>query len=119
MTICSNCGANIGPEERFCGVCGARQTREDGALSSTGGVPTDEQQGMVSRYSERFADGNSTIAPPEVRSAGTDKGTGSLPESSQFPADTSRAGEVPERRSKPKTLSAGKVLNNRYEIVRR
>jgi len=121
MTVCINCGANLGPEENFCGVCGARQTREDSLLSSTGGVPAGDRQGMVSHYSEKLADGNSTIAPPEEESAITDKGTGSLAvaESLQFPGETSRAGEVPERRSKPKALTAGKVLNNRYEIVRR
>jgi len=118
MTLCLNCGANIGPEENFCGVCGAHQKREHGALSSTGSVPTGDHQGMVSHYSEKLADGNSTIAPPEEESAVTGRGTGSLAESSQFPGETSR-GEVPERRSKPKALTAGKVLNNRYEIVRR
>jgi len=119
MTLCLNCGADIGPDENFCGVCGAGQKREDGALSSTGGASIANQQGMVSHYSEKLADGNSTIAPSEEEPAVTGRGTGSLAESSQFPGETSRAGEVPERRSKPKALTGGKVLNNRYEIVRR
>jgi serine/threonine-protein kinase len=47
------------------------------------------------------------------------RGTGGLNESEDNSSKTSRADEVPDRRPKPKTLVAGKVLNNRYEIVRR
>src|SRR5690242_13664207 len=102
MTLCFSCGANLAPEENFCGVCGARQKREDSTLSSTGGVPAGDQQGIVSHYSEKLADGNSTLAPPEEESAVTGRGTGELRESLQSPGETSRSGEVPERRSKPK-----------------
>ena len=42
-----------------------------------------------------------------------------LKESDEFSSRTSRADGQPDRRSKPKALAAGKVLNNRYEIVRR
>src|SRR5207245_2796331 len=118
MTLCSKCGANIGPDENFCGTCGMRRQRDD-ALGSTFGVPTGDQQGAVSHYSQKLADGNSTIAPPEDESAVSRRGTGELAESSQFSGETSRTGETPERRSKPKALTGGKVLNNRYEIVRR
>lgn len=118
MTLCCECGAGIGPDENFCGVCGARQKREDSLPAMPGVVPIADQQGMVSHYSEKLADGNSTIAPPEEESASTHM-TGELAESSQFPGETSRSGEVPERRPKPKALTGGKVLNNRYEIVRR
>ncbi len=119
MTSCYKCGASIGPDEKFCGTCGARQQRDNNAPGATGGVATGNQSGMVSHYSEKLADGNSTIAPPEEKSATINKGTGQLAESSEFPGETSRAGETPERRSKPKALTAGKVLNSRYEIVRR
>ncbi len=119
MVPCSNCGASIGADENFCGVCGGRQARDGGSLSSTGGVSTDSQQGLVSHYSEKLAEGNSTIAPAEERPAANEHGTDELAESSPFPGETSRADEVPDRRPKPKALTAGKVLNNRYEVVRR
>jgi eukaryotic-like serine/threonine-protein kinase len=118
MTLCSECGATITPNEKFCGACGARQEREDSALASTGGVPGGDQMGAVSHYSEKLADGNSTIVPPEEESAAA-PGTGEIVESAEFSSATSRTGEVPERRTKPKALGAGKVLNNRYEVVRR
>ena len=95
-----------------------RQQRDD-ALGSTFGVPTGDQQGVVSHYSQKLADGNSTIAPPEDESAASTRGTGELAESLQLPGETSRAGETPDRRPKPKALTGGKVLNSRYEIVRR
>ena len=40
-------------------------------------------------------------------------------EDSQSVGATSRAGASEERRPKPKALVAGKVLNHRYEIVKR
>jgi len=119
MIQCTNCGADIGADENFCGVCGARQTGGDSSLASTGEVSTDSQQGMVSHYSEKLAEGNSTIVPADEQAAADQHGTDELGESSQFPGETSRADEVPDRRPKPKALTAGKVLNNRYEVVRR
>src|SRR5205809_82506 len=110
MALCSQCGANIAADENFCGTCGARQTGEPGDLSASGGP---SQAGVVSHYSEKLADGISTIAPPEESEADT----GHLAEDT--PSATSRAGEIPDKRPKPKALSAGKVLNHRYEIVRR
>jgi serine/threonine protein kinase len=118
MTLCSDCGATIAPNEKFCGACGAQQKREDSALASTGSAPGGDQMGAVSYYSEKLADGNSTIVPPEEKAAAA-PGTGEIVESAEFSSATSRTGEVPERRTKPKALGAGKVLNNRYEIVRR
>jgi serine/threonine-protein kinase len=119
MIPCTNCGADIGADENFCGVCGARQTRGDGSPSSTGEVSTDSQQGMVSHYSEKLAEGNSTIVPADEQAAVDQHGTDELAESSPLAGETSRADEIPDRRPKPKALTAGKVLNNRYEVVRR
>jgi len=72
--------------------------------------------------SERFA--NATQSEKLAVEASTGRaiqraGTGEMPASEEFPSLTSRGDEPPRRRSKPKALAAGKVLNNRYEIVRR
>src|ERR1041384_2950057 len=122
MTACINCGANIASEENFCGTCGARQTRDPMGVSGIGGASHSEGDGMVSHYSQKLADGNSTMAPSEelrTPSAPSAKGTGELAESEESPGEPSRAGDAPPRRQKPKALAGGKVLNHRYEIVRR
>src|SRR5256885_610550 len=119
MTACIHCGANIASEENFCGTCGARQTRDPMGVSSAGGTSQSGEDGMVSHYSQKLADGNSTMAPPEDKRGQSAKGTGELMESEESPGETSRAGDAPPRRAKPKALAGGKVLNHRYEIVRR
>jgi serine/threonine-protein kinase len=53
----------------------------------------------------------------KINSAPSLRGTGDLNEDSS--SKTSRGDSVPDRRPKPKALVGGKVLNNRYEIVRR
>ena len=119
MTLCCECGAQIGPDENFCGSCGARQKRDDSGLSAAGAALADTQQGGVSHDPEKLAEGNSTLAPPKKESAPVAPRTGQLADSAEFSSNTARADGVPERRSKPKALAAGKVLNNRYEVVRR
>src|SRR5438132_13296652 len=119
MPACINCGANIASEENFCGTCGARQTRESVGVSSIAGTDKPGDDGMVSHYSQKLADGNSTMVPPEDERGPLAKGTGELMESEESPGETSRAGDAPPRRTKPKALAGGKVLNHRYEIVRR
>src|SRR6184192_2268508 len=119
MTACIHCGANIASEENFCGSCGARQTRDPMGVSSAGGTSQSGEDGMVSHYSQKLADGNSTMAPPEDKRGQSAKGTGELMESEESPGETSRAGDAPPRRVKPKALAGGKVLNHRCEIVRR
>src|SRR2546423_6759039 len=118
MTACIHCGANIASEENFCGTCGARQTRDSMGVSSIGGTSQSGAEGMVSHYSQKLADGNSTMTPEEGKGASA-IGTGPLVESEESPGETSRAGDAPPRRQKPKALAGGKVLNHRYEIVRR
>jgi serine/threonine-protein kinase len=74
---------------------------------------------MVSHYSEKLADGNSTVVPPEADAVTSVAGTGELTDSAGFSSKTSRVDDVPGKRQKPKALGAGKILNSRYEIVRR
>jgi serine/threonine protein kinase/uncharacterized OB-fold protein len=125
MTLCCECGASMVPDENFCGTCGARQRHDDTpVVSSSKGVVataeavTGDQQGMVSKYSQLAADGNSTWG--EAKTGETPApGTGELAESPEFSSMTSRVDDVPEKRQKPKALAGGKILNHRYEIVRR
>src|ERR1044071_4202663 len=119
MTACINCGANIASEENFCGTCGARQTRDPMGVSGIGGTSQSGDGGGVSHYSQKLGDGNSTMAPSDELRKQSAKGTGELAESEESPGETSRAGDAPPRRQKPKALAGGKVLNHRYEIVRR
>ena len=119
MPACTTCGANLAPDENFCGTCGARQTHDPMGVSSAGGTSQSGEDGMVSHYSQKLADGNSTMAPPEDKRGQSAKGTGELMESEESPGETSRAVDAPPRRAKPKALAGGKVLNHRYEIVRR
>ena len=75
-------------------------------------------QGEASQRSRSF-DGERTLEPSRTAQAASAHGTGGLNETDNSPSKTSRADEVPGRRAKPKALASGKVLNNRYEIVRR
>jgi len=124
MTLCCKCGAHLEPDENFCGVCGARQVRNDGGLAPAGIVadhvqPHPAPPGRGSQLSQSF-DGERTLEPSSKNNPMTSaRGTGGLNDSEDYSSKTSRADEVPDRRPKPKTLVAGKVLNNRYEIVRR
>src|SRR5207244_11691370 len=52
-------------------------------------------------------------------SATESSGTGEMAESEEFSSLTSRGDEPARKRSKPKSLAAGKVLNSSYDIVRR
>src|SRR5437763_1053296 len=38
MPACTTCGANLAPDENFCGTCGARQTHDPMGVSSAGGT---------------------------------------------------------------------------------
>src|SRR5512138_3300760 len=108
MPACVECGADVALDENFCGGCGARIKIEEPL-----GTPVDPD------LSKSLGVGGSTLVPVAANS--TPVSTGDVAESAEIGA-TSRAGDstAPARRStKPKALSGGKVLNNRYEIVRR
>ena len=133
MTTCCECGASVAPDENFCGSCGARRPNDDTPLVSRSGSAgsgsvgnessADNTAGIVSHYSNKLAEDGSTwmedqpnTAPP---AADGNRHTGEIAESAEFSSKTSRAGSVPDKRPKPKALAGGKVLNSRYEIVRR
>jgi serine/threonine-protein kinase len=124
MTFRCACGATIGADENFCGTCGARLQRDDTPIVSGGaeveaeaGASSAEQPGIVSS-DPQLAAGNSSFREANTLEKAA-PGTDELAESVEFSSMTSRGDDVPEKRQKPKALAGGKVLNGRYEIVRR
>ena len=104
MPACKECGADVALDENFCGSCGAP-------------VKTDEplaESALQSDLAQSIGVGGSTLVPSVEES---DAGTGEVSEPEI--GATSRSSEGSSRRSKPKALAGGKVLNHRYEIVRR
>ncbi len=125
MNVCGECGAGLRADESFCGKCGARRPLDDSSGASRSGSvnPTapGDASGIVSNYSNNLADNGSTWTEQEASSApaAASRGTGEIAESDEFSSKTSRTDDVPDKRPKPKALAGGKVLNGRYEIVRR
>jgi tRNA A-37 threonylcarbamoyl transferase component Bud32 len=129
MTCCE-CGATLAPEENFCGSCGARRQGDDtavasnsGSVSPAAGAESENPNLIVSNYSHKLAEDGSTWfeedPQAEPKPVAESRGTGEIAESAEFSQKTSRADAVPDKRPKPKALAGGKVLNGRYEIVRR
>jgi serine/threonine protein kinase len=133
MTLCCECGANIAPGEIFCGHCGARQQPHDdtpvvsdsgnvaadsGSVSTEAAAVAEDQKTGVPGNSEKPA-GEGTTSIEEETGPTPASGTAELVESAEFLPMTSRTDDVREKRQKPKALAGGKVLNHRYEIVRR
>ena len=111
MAVCIQCSAAINADENFCGVCGSRQDRV-GSSSS----PDVTENVQHDTYPAGMKDVPNQERPTSMSSQ---RGTGELNEDSEIASRTSRTGEAPARRSKPKALEAGTVLTHRYEIVRR
>src|SRR6184192_1725394 len=107
MAVCHQCGATTG-NEKFCGVCGVRVAIETAATLPP--EPAPDAQPSASAEAPQ---------PPRAErptSMSAQRGTGQLePESGA--SETSQPSTA--RRSKPKALESGKLLNNRYEVVRR
>ena len=120
MTLCSACGANVAPNENFCGSCGAPQPLDDTPVSNAGSTDakavTEEPKAKANEYSDNLALGDTWGPAGEVESAA---GTGEIAESEPISSATSRADAGEKRKPKPKTLPSGKILTGRYEIVRR
>lgn len=117
------CGATLEPNENFCGSCGERRHRDDSPLGSqsqsVSRVTGDPNP--ISNYSNKLAEGSTWTEgeTPESQSKIESRGTGEIVSSAALSPGTSRADAVPDKRPKPKALAGGKILNNRYEIVRR
>jgi serine/threonine protein kinase, bacterial len=116
MAPCSECGANLAPEESFCGSCGARQSQR---LAESSDESVDRMEAI----------GGSTHIPSESNVAATDleqsqpvPGTGELSEAeaeAELVSATEAVDGTPGRKTRSTALPPGKVLNSRYEIVRR
>ncbi|PYS28416.1 MAG: hypothetical protein DMF75_18885, partial [Acidobacteria bacterium] len=114
----------MAPDENFCGTCGARQQRDDAPVVSGGidleatadniEIPVESQGSLIAEPSDKLV-----VEATAPSSASQSSGTGEMAESEEFSSLTSRGDEPARKRSKPKSLAAGKVLNSRYEIVRR
>ncbi|OLD24781.1 MAG: hypothetical protein AUJ04_08680 [Acidobacteria bacterium 13_1_40CM_3_55_6] len=114
----------MAPGENFCGNCGSRQQRDDLPVVSGGidleatadnvEIPVESQGLLVAEPSDKLV-----VEATAPSSAYQSSGTGEMAESEEFSSLTSRGDEPARKRSKPKSLVAGKVLNSRYEIVRR
>jgi len=114
MALCSACGANLAPDESFCGSCGARQSQESAAESAEfasarleavsgstyGNVPVESDKPSETRE-HKSSTGQLVSAGNEASSALGDSHA------------------TPGRKSKSSALPPGKVLNSRYEVVRR
>jgi serine/threonine-protein kinase len=128
MTVCCECGASLSPEENFCGGCGARRQGDDSSIVSPGGSASKEARAengssnpIISNYSHKLADDGGTWMEEEKTStpAKEARNTAEIAEEAELSSKTSRADAVPDKRPKPKALAGGKILNGRYEIVRR
>src|SRR4051812_36813230 len=106
MSVCHQCGAQAG-SEKFCGVCGTRLERETAAAAFDDSLPPPPAASSEPAEADREKRHTSMAAP---------RGTGELVEESEAPGTSQISGP---RRSKPKALEGGKVLNHRYEVVRR
>src|SRR2546425_5974449 len=124
MALCCKCGAGMAPGENFCGNCGSRQQRDNLPVVSGGidleatadnvEIPVESEGLLVAERSDKLV-----VEATAPSSANQSSGTGEMAESEEFSSLTSRGDEPARKRSKPKSLVAGKVLNSRYEIVRR
>ena len=118
MALCSECGANLTPEESFCGSCGARQSQSlaDEAQESRESASAARMETVAgSTYGDLLAENDEAggTSPPGAS-------TGELAESDhEVSLTTEVSGAAPGKKSKSNALPPGKVLNNRYEVVRR
>ena len=78
---------------------------------------------MVTDYSENLSDGGSTWSSTEAGGKAAPEevapNTGEIAASKELSSKTSRADGTQRKGAQPKALNEGKVLNSRYEIVRR
>jgi eukaryotic-like serine/threonine-protein kinase len=128
MTSCCECGASLSAEENFCGGCGARRQGDDSSIVSQSGSASKEAEGkngnsdpIVSNYSHKLADDGGTWMEEDETPTPAKEGrnTAEIAEAAELSSKTARADAVPDKRPKPKALAGGKILNGRYEIVRR
>lgn len=141
MAVCLECGANVAPDEQFCGNCGSPQTHPDEStdLSAAADLAAEslstpivaETEAAAAPVAEMSAEEeaekevaeknvNVTTAPEEGMISSSSLG-GSATDGIRVPGTSSTAHKGTTGGHQPaiKQLEAGTVLNGRYEIVRR
>jgi tRNA A-37 threonylcarbamoyl transferase component Bud32 len=118
MALCFECGANIAPEENFCGSCGARQSQR--LVEREGDADSENSLGTIAASTYATVPTEVDEATAEPDKSQPIAGTGELSEEEDEVSSTSEDSEgAPEKKTRSTALPPGKVLNNRYEIVRR
>ena len=120
MALCAECGAEMAPEENFCGKCGARQSQH---LAGNASPSVESAPDLDAVAGSTFGNMPAESSSPESSSPGIQQPSGSTGQLSDDRGQTSAAVEGsdarPQKKSKSSALPPGKVLNNRYEVVRR
>ena len=122
MAECWDCGANVAPDENFCGNCGAQKPPASAEMKTVASsldevekanLPTDETPlPEPSKSAPAMEDSIAPISSDSLGGSSTDPnvyGTSS----------TSKKATTGGHHPVVKQLEAGAVLNGRYEIVRR
>lgn len=129
MPSCLQCGANVAPDNRFCGVCGAAQLNpstvpEPSIAASDASLSEGASDSGGHSSAELSPSNTSTVNQPE---SVAEKPASTVDQSSRDGARggaeggavTEHAHSTGGRRGVNKPLDEGTLLNNRYEIVRR
>ena len=112
MSTCHECGAQVAPDDAFCGNCGTslRRTGSGNGISSNTGSKESPEPANASDTPGPDA---TVVTPPPSTSADVRQNGGEAPPS------TVRAGSTGGRQPSVKQLETGTLLNGRYEIARR
>src|SRR5436190_15117279 len=120
MALCAECGAEMAPEENFCGKCGARQSQH---LAGDASPSVESAPDLDAVAGSTFGNMPAESSSPESSSPGIQQPSGSTGQLSDDRGQTSAAVEGsdarPQKKSKSSALPPRQVLDNRYEIVRR
>src|SRR6476661_1299076 len=124
---CKDCGANIAPDENFCGNCGAQSPPASTEMKT---VATSLDQTQLDQLEKTDIPGDETPIPQPAKSAPVSQdalapiSSDSLGGSSTDPnfygtSATSKKSTTGGHHPVSMQLQGGAVLNGRYEIVRR
>ncbi|MBA3440084.1 MAG: protein kinase, partial [Pyrinomonadaceae bacterium] len=143
MGSCLQCGANVAPDNRFCGVCGAAQptaaTVREPSFAASDASSREGASGSNASEGDAAPNGSDSIAqqsPFNISTVNQHESVAELPTSTvdqsalgggrggaqngpQSGAATEHANSTGGRRGANKPLDEGTLLDNRYEIVRR
>ncbi|HKZ81380.1 MAG TPA: protein kinase [Pyrinomonadaceae bacterium] len=110
MVECRECGANVAPDELFCGNCGSEQL----SAAAQKEEPAGEGQEVLVNPETRETSDSAAVQPP-LREPAAVTGDVEIQGTAVVRQKHTTGGHQPT----VKQLDAGTVLNGRYEIVRR